>query len=227
MLTIDMYIGKVDNLRQQCIQTKFFFAILPMCPLCSMYVFQDDGQTLYGIPIRLNAKSIVAGYLRYYGWAPAVHFFSSTFPEDKCDHVVALRILAGVLLVAYLVLAFGLFGRVYGRQRRQRLLLGKITGYYHHPALFSRDIARCILQDKAPVFASLGITDDPAPWLENHPATEIVPFLYTFALYQYRITRDQDWKRIAQRTFREALGALAHLDVPAAVPNQSFSTYLG
>lgn len=61
-----IFTGKVDAINQESIQTKFFVLGLPLFPLKSYYCLGTTHQGVQGFPIKLNLKSIIMAYLRWW-----------------------------------------------------------------------------------------------------------------------------------------------------------------
>lgn len=62
--------GKVDAVpRVGYVSTRFFHLYwVPLIPLQSFLVFSEDGDNVNGVPIRLNLKSVIVGWLRGGSW---------------------------------------------------------------------------------------------------------------------------------------------------------------
>ncbi len=67
-----MFLGKVDSLAGESVQTKFFILGVPLVPLTSHYVIGESGAGIQGFEIPLHGKSVLLGYVRIYAWIAAM-----------------------------------------------------------------------------------------------------------------------------------------------------------
>ncbi len=59
-----MFLGRVEPLGHESIQTKFFILGVPIAPLESYYATSEQTNGVSGFPIPLHGMSVIAGYLR-------------------------------------------------------------------------------------------------------------------------------------------------------------------
>lgn len=127
-----MFLGEVDQLDGESIQTKFFVLGVPLVPLSSHYVVKQHYRGISGFDIPLNGKSVGLGYLRIAAWLVAfvcgVMYFVDrrAFSSELAPCVVA----AAIAIVSTFVL-----GRLTRGERTRRVLLRAITGVGAPPDL--------------------------------------------------------------------------------------------
>lgn len=137
-----MFMGEVDSVGSQSIQTKFFVLGVPLVPLGSFY-FTSPGR---GIEIPIHGKSVIAGYLRLVLGLAAVGliirlFVMSSWHRDASDWVVTFACIA--LAVASLFV-LGNLGR---EEKARRTVLLSRTGLAADPAVLPTHIRSEIERD--------------------------------------------------------------------------------
>ena len=60
------FLGKVDKIEEQWIETNFFYLFVPLFPIDSMLVTSSEFRRRQGMKVALNTKSVIAGYARVY-----------------------------------------------------------------------------------------------------------------------------------------------------------------
>lgn len=130
-----MFMGEVDAVGSQSIQTKFFVLGVPLLPLGSFY-FTSPGR---GMEIPIHGKSVVAGYLRLVLGLAAVGliirlFVMSSWNRDASDWIVAF---ASVALAVASLFVLGNLGR---EEKARRTVLLARTGLAADPAILPTNI---------------------------------------------------------------------------------------
>jgi hypothetical protein len=67
-----MFLGKVDSIGSESIQTKFFILGMPLFPISSHYVLEEQVNGISGFEIPTHGKSVIFGYVRMYAWIGAL-----------------------------------------------------------------------------------------------------------------------------------------------------------
>jgi hypothetical protein len=127
--------GTVDRVDHESIKTRFLVIIIPLIPLGSFLItsesasFRLNSGVMKGIPIKLNLKSVLIGYLRMYCWVPSLIYWET----DIGDHLgmdSLTRDYTGIALfvVCFCVTMFGL-GRLSKAEKLRRRQLREATGY--------------------------------------------------------------------------------------------------
>jgi hypothetical protein len=116
--------GKIDRFIDEAIVTSFYCLGLPLWPRHSVYVAMRDGAE-HRIPIPLQRKSVVLGYLRKPLWFAALVLGSPAIADPA--RWAWLSVPALVLAAAAAVLTF-VAGRLPPDERERRALLRRIVG---------------------------------------------------------------------------------------------------
>ena len=127
-----MFLGRVDALEQESIQTKFFVLGVPLAPIESYYVLGEHMNGVDGIELPMvHGKSALFGYLRIFTGLGAV--LSGVFAYiDHGD--VSLWALCAVCALAWVASMFFL-GGVAPQERERRLALRRYAGIGAPPEL--------------------------------------------------------------------------------------------
>ncbi|HWB38054.1 MAG TPA: hypothetical protein VHA75_18710 [Rugosimonospora sp.] len=132
-----MFLGTVDSVGPESIQTKFFVLGVPLVPMSSHYVISESVGGITGFEIPLHGKSVGLGYLRVATWMVAlvcgVFYFL-----DRREFGGVLPWFIGSAVLA-LVSTFFL-GRLSKYEKFRRLLLRQITGVGAPPDLLPEDL---------------------------------------------------------------------------------------
>lgn len=126
--------GVVDRLESESIVTSFYRVILPVWPEYSAYVIQlaDGGERR--IPIPLQARSVVLGYLRAPLWfAGMVLLLPAVFLHEVWLWLLAPAL---VLLALAAVMTF-VAGKLDENEVLRRQLLRRVVGFGAPPELLS------------------------------------------------------------------------------------------
>jgi hypothetical protein len=124
-----MFLGEVEAIGGQSVQTKFFVLGLPLFPIQSFYVLHDAGARINGLEIPLHGKSVLAGYSRVLtGTALAI---ASVFLY--LEHFDFARAGFWVPVTAALFIGSMFLGRVGGEEKALRRRLHSMTGVFAHP----------------------------------------------------------------------------------------------
>jgi hypothetical protein len=123
--------GEIDRFTDESIVTSFYCLGLPLWPRQSIYLTRREGEP-HRIPIALQRKSVVLGYLRRPLWLAAVVIGSPAIADPLRWAWLALPALALIALAAWLTFVAG---RLAPLERERRALLRRIVGVGAPPAL--------------------------------------------------------------------------------------------
>jgi len=132
-------LGRVDKVGKQSIRTKFFILGFPLFPIKSFYFLSDLDNVSQAIPIRMNGKSVAAGYLRIL--APFLTIMMLVFVYTNRDFLFLSLGLLGVALF----LSTYLFGILSDEEKERRQLLIEATGIGADPKVLYEDMSAEIL----------------------------------------------------------------------------------
>jgi hypothetical protein len=132
-LTTEDY-GVIDRLETESIVTSFYEVLIPIWPEHSAYVIREADGSERRIPIPLQTRSVVLGYLRVLTWLGALILAA---PAIVVPHLwgplivpaLALAILASVLTF--------LAGRLTAAEQLRRQLLRRVVGFGAPPELLA------------------------------------------------------------------------------------------
>jgi hypothetical protein len=148
--------GKIDRYVDEAIVTSFYCLGLPLWPRHSVYVARRDG-TEHRIPIPLQRKSVVLGYLRKPLWFAALVLGSPVIAEPA--RWAWLAVPALVLAAAAAVLTF-VAGRLPPEERERRALLRRIVGVGAPPELLPASLREALRHHAEAAWAA----HSPVPW---------------------------------------------------------------
>lgn len=163
-----MFMGEVDVVGPQSIQTKFFVLGIPLIPLGSFF-FTSPGR---GIEIPLHGKSVAAGYLRLVlGLGAALLvlrlFVMSSWHRDASDWMLTAA--CSALAVASVVV----LGRLGRDEKARRTALLARTGLAADPTVLPTPIRRDIERELLARLQSRDLPLRPDAWLAR--ASKINP----------------------------------------------------
>ncbi|MBS1121157.1 MAG: hypothetical protein H6Q90_3385 [Deltaproteobacteria bacterium] len=132
-----MFLGTVDSVQGESIQTKFFVLGVPLIPMSSHYVLSESAGGITGFEIPLNGKSVGLGYLRIASWIVALlcgvfYFIDRRRPGSLFGWMVAFSAIATISTFV--------LGRLSKAEQLRRGLLKSITGVGAPPSLLPRDV---------------------------------------------------------------------------------------
>jgi len=161
--------GEIDRFVDESIVTSFYCVGLPLWPRHSVYVTTQDG-TARRIPIPLQRRSVVLGYLRKPLWFAAVVLGAPVVAAPG-----RWAWLAGPVLVLAMVAAMLTFvaGRIGPGERERRALLRRIVGVGAPPELLPRQLRAALRHEAETAWAAQSIV----PWqqaIERGEASELL-----------------------------------------------------
>jgi hypothetical protein len=178
-----MFLGTVESLGNESIQTKFFVLGVPLIPMSSHYVLQESYRGINGFDIPLNGKSVGLGYLRTVTWLVAllcgVFYWIEDSYEHEHSHLLGWAIAMGVgAIVSTFVL-----GRLSKTERVRRMMLKLLTGCGAPPELLPSHVRDSISEK---LLEEWRTEKGDLPWdreIENGKGT---PLLFALAEYHGR-----------------------------------------
>lgn len=197
-----MFMGEVDAVGGQSVQTKFFVLGVPLVPLSSFF-FTKHGE---GVAIPLHGESVLAGYLRLaLGLATLVlgtlAFVTPSYRRDLGDFAGAIA--CGVAFVAAIVV----LGRLSAGEEARRQVLRACTGFAADPAILPSDL-RARLEDalrarlerrelplRPDAWLALAASDDGGPYRQRQaPAVDAAAWHDVYAYARYAGVHDDAWR---------------------------------
>ncbi len=182
-------IGKVDQLDEESIQTKFFVLGVPLIPLVSYYV-AGFGQR--AIEIKLNPKSILVAYMRT--WIPLASFMLMILGLGNYS----------LLILSYLgftlMLSSWWLGRLPEKESLRRQILAEAVGTGVPPRLLPKtkvpeymDLLETKWRDAT---AGTFYEDWKKSLFSSSVASKLYPLLFSLALYSgEKALADQVWEK--------------------------------
>jgi hypothetical protein len=125
-------LGKTDALDGECIETRFVIIGLPLLPVGSRYCTWQSGFRSEGFPIRLQWKSVLFAYLRWWtSLVPLIALFDILLFGMDSSMTVTARVIHWVSALAavglWVLVCFFSSGSS-ALARKQRRVLGYATG---------------------------------------------------------------------------------------------------
>jgi hypothetical protein len=138
------FLGKVDKIEKQWIETSFFYLFIPLFPISSMLVTSSEFRKRQGMKVALNTKSVIAGYARVYlfllsaymiwvNWMIAENNFGPF--SIRFDSYFFLTL---IVVSSWIYFMF-FFGRAKEADIRVRKKIATCTGLYALPEWFDLD----------------------------------------------------------------------------------------
>ena len=175
-----MFMGTVDSLAGESIQTKFVVVGLPLFPVSSHYVVQETGRGIRGFEIPLHGKSIGLAYLRTATWIVAAMCALFYFIDTReFGSLLPWAIGAGVLAI---VSTFVL-GRLSAAERFRRATLKVLAGCGAPPAMLPADVRESI---RSELLASWAKDNDGRAWDRDIESGKGDALLFAVAEYHGR-----------------------------------------
>jgi hypothetical protein len=168
--------GEIDRFVDESIVTSFYCLGLPLWPRYSVYVTTQNG-TAQRIPIPLQRKSVVLGYLRKPVWFAAVVLGSPAIAAPERWAWLGAPALALVVIAAMLTFVAG---RLPPSERERRALLRRIVGVGAPPELLPPRL-RAMLRHEA---ESAWSTQSLVPWQQAIVQGQASEILIALAEYE-------------------------------------------
>ena len=178
-----MYMGAVDHVGGENIQTRFFVLVLPLYPLESWYVLDETADGLSGFAMPIYYRSVLFGFLRWWVIVPLlaglVHWW------DKQDPLYAI-----IFGVIWFTLTF-VMGRASGENKRRRRILGYATGLHAEPQWTPDDVAQSMLDQLADRWEKLNLAVNVANWEEvasqQEEGFKLAALVFALSRYSLRL----------------------------------------
>lgn len=173
-----MFLGKVDSIGNESVQTKFFILGVPLVPLSSSYVLEERVNGISGFEIPVSAKSVLFGYVRMYAWIAAL--LAGIFAYVERHDSEGLWVWCGIFGVVAVVTTFAL-GGLPRREKLRRSVLLVTAGIGAPPELLPVDVRASITEKLKAVWEK---ENEGKPWraaIENGAGE---PVLFAIAEYE-------------------------------------------
>jgi len=161
--------GMIDRVVDESIVTCFYCVGLPLWPRHSVYITKQDGAERR-IPIPLQRRSVVLGYLRMPLWFAAVVLGS---PAIAAPARWAWLIVPALGLAVTAAMLTFVAGRLTADERERRALLRRIVGVGAPPLLLPPQLRASLRHDAETAWAA----HSEVPWqqaIERGEASEIL-----------------------------------------------------
>ncbi|ASU36628.1 hypothetical protein [Mucilaginibacter xinganensis] len=176
-----IFLGKVHEVKDQWIETKFIIIGVPLMPVASMLVTSSAFRGRKGFSVPLHQTSIIAGYARVYAAILAVVFL---FLGTRSGGAL----LTGILFLAVWIYFFFVFGQEKNEGVESRNKIGNITGLFAPPEWLDSYDAYAIYEKIEKKYTLLFMGSD---WLNDLQQGEIprekIPLLYALSRYNYAL----------------------------------------
>jgi len=133
-----MFLGTVESLGSESIQTKFFILGVPLFPISSHYVVKETYRGINGFDIPLHGKSVGLAYLRTVSWLVALLCGLFYYLDDSrrwgghgADNLLHWTIGAAVVAVG----STFFLGKLSKTEKLRRTMLKLLTGTGAPPEL--------------------------------------------------------------------------------------------
>lgn len=167
--------GEIDRVTDESIVTSFYCVGLPLWPRQSLYLTRREGEP-HRIPIALQRKSVVLGYLRRPLWLAAVVLGSPVIADPLRWAWLAAPTIVLVALATWVTF---FAGRLAPLERERRALLRRVVGVGAPPALLPPRL-RAALRHEVEVAWTRHST---VPWQDAIARGEASELLITLAEY--------------------------------------------
>jgi hypothetical protein len=200
-----MFLGRVEALGGESIQTKFFVLGVPLVPLASYYATEERLNGVSGIEIPVHGTSVAAGYLRLLsGVAAALCGIFAWLRHRSYNPQYGMMTLAAVSFVVW-VLAVFVLGRLSARERVRRQILRAVTGLGAPPELLPAHMRAMVGDRITAAWAEAGAGADWRKRLrENVASDDELRLLYVLAEY----SGDRELVALASQQIRAPGAAL-------------------
>jgi hypothetical protein len=173
-----MFLGKVDSIGRESVQTKFFILGVPLLPLSSSYVLEERVNGISGFEIPVSGKSVLFGYVRIYSWIGAL--LCGVFAYIERHHSEDLWVWCGILGAVAAVTTFVL-GGLSKQEKLRRSLLLLTTGVGAPPDFLPADLRGSI---GVKLNAAWEKENEGKPWRAAVESGAAEPVLFAIAEYE-------------------------------------------
>ncbi len=175
------FAGKVKAVADQAIKTRFFHIFwMPILPLGSMFIMDEDGNDVRGHKIKMNFLSLFLAYPRRYLGLAWVAFTAGFFFNDW--HLESLYFALGFFAVWVVFMFF--LGKAGDDEKYERILLGMTTGVFAYPEWLPKKTVKDLLESMEEAWKE---DNDGADWRgaasSKFSGKDSIPLLYTLSRY--------------------------------------------
>ncbi|MDB4960324.1 MAG: hypothetical protein JWP01_323 [Myxococcales bacterium] len=126
--------GLIDRLETESVVTSFYKVVIPIWPEHSAYVIRASDGSERRIPIRLQPRSVILGYLRVPTWLGALIL---ALPSIMLPHQWGALIVPALLLAILASVLTFFAGRLTAAEQLRRQLLRRVVGFGAPPELLT------------------------------------------------------------------------------------------
>lgn len=156
-----MFLGKVEGVDEESIQTKFFILGIPLVPLTSFYSLGDTHNGVRGFEIDMHGTSVLAGYLRLNSFIAALLFgIFAWVQRDSYGGSGGLWV--GFLLSVGLLIASMFIGRISEDEKERRRMRRSLIGIGAPPHILPPSTRQDLLESLEQAWAKRSSV----PWRE-------------------------------------------------------------
>jgi hypothetical protein len=179
-----MFLGRVEALDHESIQTKFFVLGVPLFPVASYFATAEHVNGVQGFEIPIHSTSVLAGYLRVGSALAALVSGIFAWVEHRSyDPQYGLFAVCAISLVVWGVSMFA-FGRLSDGEKARRTRLRAITGVGAPPEIMPESVRMDVEERLARAWQRVGGGD----WKERLRGGGAKPgelgLLYALAEYE-------------------------------------------
>jgi hypothetical protein len=167
--------GEIDRCVDESIVTSFYCLGLPLWPRQSLYVTKRQGEP-QRIPIPLQRRSVMLGYLRRPLWLAAVVLGSPVIAAPTRWAWLAIPVLVLAALAAWLTFVAG---RIAPLERERRALLRRIVGVGAPPELLPPRLRAALRHEVETAWTTQSVV----PWQQAIVRGEASELLIALAEY--------------------------------------------
>ncbi len=200
-----MFIGKVDTIGNESVQTKFAQLGLPIYPIASYYSLGASQEGIHGFGISLHWKSILIGYMRW--WLPVFAILFGLFALATGEAKWGAISLVGLFLAVGTIW----FGQLTPGERGRRQVLLTTTGLGAPPKILPATLLDETYTNLELQWRQLSDGIAPGDWRNvtewDKVDTRLLPLLFCLAMYENRedIARNAWWMVERVATFQPGL----------------------
>jgi hypothetical protein len=198
-------LGKMKSHNGQQVVTRFLIIGIPLFPLMSYFMQEDDR----GIEIDINGKSVAKAYLSWISLLLGVLLFAggrSWFPLPSS--VIGIL---GIFFLGLSIYSFFFFHRSTDKENEIRDMLDKVVGINALPEYLNYVTASSFMRKLVKALKENGDIED---WKEsikqNSYNSEHIPLLFAITTYNKRLTPSAENTKFYERLLTEYRAMIAN-----------------
>jgi hypothetical protein len=191
------FIGKIDKINNESIQTKFIVLGMPLFPIGSFYCLEDPFPGSRLIRIQLNRKSVILAYLRWWISIPSITLIIIGWALEQYTYLFGGALGIAIFLVTLL------FGRLSSDEKERRKILINVVGLGADPKILPQEMRQSILAKLEEKWGQTNVISLHENWksVSSLSSMEIhlYPLIYCLALYAEEAElAERFWKNLKQ-----------------------------